>query len=178
MIKKLLFIALFLVFSALCMCPGTAAAQDIDVDNMTNEQLMQLLQSIMQKLEADNAASPANETGGTEPAEIEKTAVPEPAENSVPAAEKRNFRIYENKKLVIGRMPESYFYRIDGSGGSTVGNDGGNDGNDSEGKTYQYGGIWGSTSYPYDPSPGFKPVEGTGIDWVDPDDWSYIFDPF
>ena len=164
--------ALFMLF---CF---SASAQDVDIDNMTNEQLMQLLQSIMQKLEADNAASPANETGGTEPAEIEKTAVPEPAENSVPAAEKRNFRIYENKKLVIGRMPESYFYRIDGSGGSTVGNDGGNDGNDSEGKTYQYGGIWGSTSYPYDPSPGFKPVEGTGTDWVDPDDWSYIFDPF
>ena len=148
MIKKLLFIALFLVFSALCMCPGTAAAQDIDVDNMTNEQLTQLLQAIMQKLETNNAASPAEVPSVTVQENTESVPTPETAETSGQSTEKRQFQIYENKKLVIGRMPDSYFIRInEGDGSENNGNiDGGYGWEDDDGG---YGFIsWGDIVIP------------------------------
>lgn len=104
--------ALFMLF---CF---SASAQDVDIDNMTNEQLTQLLQAIMQKLETNNAASPAEVPSVTVQENTESVPTPETAETSGQSTEKRQFQIYENKKLVIGRMPDSYFIRINEGDGS------------------------------------------------------------
>ena len=109
--------ALFMLF---CF---SASAQDVDIDNMTNEQLTQLLQAIMQKLETNNAASPAEVPSVTVQENTESVPTPETAETSGQSTEKRQFQIYENKKLVIGRMPDSYFIRInEGDGSENNGN--------------------------------------------------------
>ena len=76
---------------------SASAAQDIDIENMDNAQLMQLLQAIMQKLEQTEAADEA------------VTPVPEIVLTSEAAG--KVFDIYENKKLILERMPDWYFYR-------------------------------------------------------------------
>ena len=134
--------ALFMLF---CF---SASAQDVDIDNMTNEQLTQLLQAIMQKLETNNAASPAEVPSVTVQENTESVPTPETAETSGQSTEKRQFQIYENKKLVIGRMPDSYFIRInEGDGSENNGNiDGGYGWEDDDGG---YGFIsWGDIVIP------------------------------
>lgn len=122
--KNSFFIILMTVLAVLILAFGSVSAQDVDVDNLSNEQLMMLLQSIMQKLEADTNAEPTEQAPETESEAAEtQTAeepIPEPTEMTKPAAEKKQFQIYENKKLVIGRMPDSWFIRkpVQSGGGS------------------------------------------------------------
>ena len=81
---------------------GTAAAQNVDVKSMSDEELMALLQSIMQKLEQEEPDVEAEETSVPSP-------VPDDMTDVVTVPETRVFSIYENKKLVIGRMPDAWF---------------------------------------------------------------------
>ena len=88
----------------------SVSAQDIDVDSMSNEQLMGLLQSIMQKLQEEETEKPA------ETSEVPET--PEkPAAEAVTetkpeeAAETEPYQIYENKKMLREKLPDSYFVK-------------------------------------------------------------------
>ena len=93
----LILTAIFAVFS-LCVC--ATAAQDINVNDMDNDQLMVLLQAIMQRLETEGT-DPETDTEPT--AEI-RTIIPSVVIESV-----RTFRVYENKKLIIESLPSYYF---------------------------------------------------------------------
>lgn len=134
--KNSFFIILMTVLAVLILAFGSVSAQDVDVDNLSNEQLMMLLQSIMQKLEADTNAEPTEQAPETESEAAEtQTAeepIPEPTEMTKPAAEKKQFQIYENKKLVIGRMPDSWFIR------KPVQSGGGSDEDDSDDDRVEY----------------------------------------
>ena len=115
MIKNSFLVIFAVVLAVFVFAFGSVSAQDVDLDSLSNEQLMMLLQSIMQKLEADTNAEPTDQAAETESDASEtKTAentIPGPTEMTKPAAEKKQFQIYENKKLVIGRMPDSWFIR-------------------------------------------------------------------
>jgi hypothetical protein len=82
----LILTTLFTVFG-LCVC--AAAAQEINVDEMDNAQLLMLLQNIMQKLEQEDQTP-------------EATAIP-------PLTDARTFQVYQNKKLIIESLPSYYF---------------------------------------------------------------------
>lgn len=103
--KKKVFLIMIGIIASLevSLCPSFA--QDIDISNMDNSQLMVLLQAIQQKLEEETAdESPEAAIVTTAPA-IE--AIPESV------AEANGFRIYENKKLMVERIPDWYFIRND-----------------------------------------------------------------
>ncbi len=99
----LLFVILSVVF-VLSFVP--VSAQEADLGDMTNEQLLLLLQAIMQKLEQDEAAPEALETAAPGPVS-ELPAVND--EQTAPKA--RLFRIYENKKLIVEALPSYIFVR-------------------------------------------------------------------
>ncbi|MBR6088770.1 MAG: hypothetical protein IKP86_02475, partial [Anaerolineaceae bacterium] len=74
LMKKQKIMLMLLTILAFCMVmTGTAGAQDIDIDNMDNEQLLILLQQIMDKLEQQ-------ETAEVTEVPTAETAVPEAAE--------------------------------------------------------------------------------------------------
>lgn len=106
-------ILLFLLISAVfTVSVCSVSAQDIDIDNMNNEQLMGLLQAIMQKLESNETQPDAEqnvpeETG--EPSAAVSSQIPESTPE--PVKEKARFHIYETKKLIVGRLPDSMFIR-------------------------------------------------------------------
>ena len=80
---------------------GTAGAQDVDVESMDEAQLMQLLQEIMQRLGQE-----------TPPAETPTVLTPVIVPTSTPAPEEAGagrVRVYQNKKLIIGSMPDTWF---------------------------------------------------------------------
>ena len=79
-------------------------AQEADISNMTNEQLLLLLQSIMQKLEQDETSSETVETASSGPA-----GGPLAVNDTETAPTFRLFRIYENKKLIIEALPDYMF---------------------------------------------------------------------
>ena len=108
--KRSIFLFIILSLAVLIGFIGTASAQNIDVDDMDNEQLMLLLQSIMQKLEGDQVPdTDVQNTEGTETT-VNVTTVPEDEkESQTEGSGPRKFKIYENKKLIIGHMPDSYF---------------------------------------------------------------------
>ena len=103
--KKRLFVLLALLLGILAVSAGSSA-QDIDISDMDNAQLLQLLQTIMQQLESD----------GTE-----AVSEPLPAATEMPVisvarySDGKIFHIYENKKLILERIPDSYFFT--GNGG-------------------------------------------------------------
>ena len=116
--KFVLFILLFL----LTLTCFPASAQDIDVDNMSNAELMALLQSIMLKMEQNSQTETVQETekATEEPEPVivtDPASVIETVSQVEPTVEKPLFEVYENKKLVIGKMPDSYFIRIEKGGG-------------------------------------------------------------
>ena len=117
--KNLIFF-LIMVLASLAVFAGSVYAQDIDIDNMDNEQLLILLQQIMDKLNQQETTEPTEEPAAPTEEPAVPTAVPTPE-----AADPRTktFKIYENKKLIIGRMPDSYFVQPE----SNDGNDGGYD---------------------------------------------------
>ena len=82
-----------ILFAALALAIGLAAsvsAQDVNVDSMTNEELLLLLQSIMERLDQQEEDPETR-------AAMDLT--PEPA----------GFSVYENKKLTIEELPEYMF---------------------------------------------------------------------
>ncbi len=93
------------MLTSLAVSFGSSYAQDIDISNMDNAQLMALLQAIMQKFEEET-------TDESPEAAIVTTA---PAAEDLPesVAEANRFRIYDNKKLVVERIPDWYFIRND-----------------------------------------------------------------
>ena len=121
--RKSFLLILFAVLILFGIFVGTAAAQNVDVSTMSNEELMVLLQSIMQKLEQDTET----EEKGSETAELPASAKDAAGSTKhVTKQETKKYSVYKNKKLVIGRMPESWFIRKkpDGGGGD---DDGGSD---------------------------------------------------
>ena len=162
---KISLIVLTICFILFLQPVGFVKAQDIDVEAMSNEELMVLLQSIIQKLDKNESTEvPQKNAGETEIVNSADTAVPaaepeasEPLDVPVPtaepeaAAEKKTFEIYENKKLIIGRMPDSYFIRKENGDGKDN-DDGGDDGFDGG-----YGWEWdddGGDDIIYYPWPG------------------------
>ena len=93
------------ILASLAVSFGSSYAQDIDISNMDNAQLMALLQAIMQKLE--------EETADKSPDLTIVTTVPATEDLPESVAETNRFRIYENKKLVVERIPDWYFIRND-----------------------------------------------------------------
>ncbi len=81
---------------------ASVTAQDIDIENMDNAELMALLRAILQKLEEEGSVEMPAE-GALQPA------VTGPAEESVPESDR--FEVYNNKKLTIERLPEYMFIR-------------------------------------------------------------------
>lgn len=103
MAKKFQIILLCLIF--LLVSVFSVSAQDVNVDDLSNEQLMELLQAIMQKLEDGNSEKPLQ----TDP-EGDETTVGSTIENaSETVAEAPRFQIYENKKLILERIPDDRF---------------------------------------------------------------------
>ena len=92
-----LFLALCMFLMMLILPVLCVSAQDVDLSNMDNAQLMMLLQAIMQKLEQGESDGEA------------VTPVPEIV--LTPEAAGKIFSIYENKKLILERMPDWYFNR-------------------------------------------------------------------
>lgn len=98
--------AFSLLFSVILVLAGisftSVSAQDFDLSDMDNAQLIALLQVIMQKLE----------TEGTN-----ETAEPLPAGTEVPVisvarfSDGKLFQIYGNKKLIIESIPGYMFYQ-------------------------------------------------------------------
>ena len=106
--NKSLFLIMFVILTVTAVSFGPVNAQEIDISDMDNAQLLQLLQTILQELdrETDDPETLAEnpETPLATPEQI--------AENTPkPAAEPKKFRIYENKKLILESIPEYYFYR-------------------------------------------------------------------
>ena len=91
---KILFLILSVVLVILMISASSSFAQDVDISNMDNTQLMSLLQAIMQKIENDADGGSRNEE--LDQMKIEK-------------ADGTTFRIYENKKLILERIPDYYF---------------------------------------------------------------------
>ena len=113
-----LFLISFVILALFTILIGTAAAQNqnIDVDSMSNEEIMALLQAIMQKLETEMETD--SEKKESETAEI---SVQAPAEidtgKELSNREPKKFSVYENKKLVVGRLPDYLFVRKQPGGG-------------------------------------------------------------
>ena len=82
------------VIAFLTVAAASVTAQDIDVENMDNSDLMALLQAILQKLE-DDGSEVVPATGTAEEYS------PDPG----------RFEVYKNKKLTIEHLPEYMFIR-------------------------------------------------------------------
>ena len=99
---KSVFLKLLLIFGLLMISAVSVCAQDVDISDMDNAQLLQLLQAIMQKLEAADGS--AAET-------IDSEVSSEPAAAMIPAYDRevRKFSIWENKKLMVEALPGYMF---------------------------------------------------------------------
>ena len=82
------------------------SAQETDIDSMTDEQLMLLLQAIMQKLEDDESDAGTAEIPGAGTA-----AGPVAVNDAETGPESKLFRAYGNKKLIVEALPEYMFIR-------------------------------------------------------------------
>lgn len=90
-------ILMILILPALfLLTAGSISAQSVDIENLNNEQLMQLLLQIMDKLESE---------GSAETPEPVAPMVLTPTPTIIPTA----FSIYELKKLIIEALPEYMF---------------------------------------------------------------------
>ena len=107
MIDKTVFLKLLLILGLLMISAVSVSAQDIDVSTMDNAELLELLQAILNKLETE-------ETEGTAEPLPEGTAVP--VISVARFSDGKLFTIYENKKLILERIPDSYFVQKDNGG--------------------------------------------------------------
>ena len=105
--KKRIFILIIIVLSAAAVLSfSSVSAQDVDLDSMTNEQLLILLQTITQMLEERHSAAETSEISEPDPVGTPL------AENDPETALKgKVFRIYDNKKLIIEGLPSYMFIR-------------------------------------------------------------------
>ena len=105
--NKAVFLVLFIILAIMVFSFSPVSAQDIDVENMDNAQLLQLLEAIMLKLEAEETEEPGE---------------PFPAGTEVPVisvarySDGKIFHIYENKKLILERIPDDRFIQKNDSG--------------------------------------------------------------
>lgn len=91
------------VLAVLSFCILTASAQTTDPGSPDNAQLLELLQSIMEKLQQEGNTQTEAQPKETDPLQI----TPE-----IPAAATvRPISIHMNKKLFVGEMPDYYFIR-------------------------------------------------------------------
>lgn len=100
--QRNLFLILIAVFLLLFITAALVSAQDIDVDNMDNAELLALLQAILQKLEVD---------------ETEEKTAEEPAPAAAPDSDPVGFETYENKKITVEPLP-AYMFIQKPTGGS------------------------------------------------------------
>ncbi len=130
-IKRFVVILSLLITSAFFVM--SVSAQDFDLDNMDDEQLMLLMEAISQKLQKNkesaeegsdmvtNEPSAADLTNGAEDTNQTTLQSSDPfgeSEKQVTRAiEAIKYQIYENKKLIIGRMPDSMFVQKQTDGG-------------------------------------------------------------
>ena len=124
-VKRLVVVFALLITSAFFVM--SVSAQDINLDNMDDEQLMLLMQAISQKLQKNeesagegsdtvtNEPSAADQAKGAEDTDQKTLRSSDPSgvsEKQVTRAiDAKKYQIYENKKLIIGRMPDSMFVR-------------------------------------------------------------------
>lgn len=131
-IKRFVVILSLLITSAFFVM--SVSAQDFNLDNMDDEQLMLLMEAISQKLQKNGAsAEEGSDLAANEPSDADQAkdaedpdqeALPSRSETSgesgkqvTRAIEAKKYQIYENKKLVIGRMPDSMFVQKQTGGG-------------------------------------------------------------
>lgn len=117
--KRIVFLISAVILMILTASAAVSAQTGIDLDNMDNAQLMALLQAIMLKLEQNEAAADPAENAGELPV---PTAVPTAVLPDEPVPAAKRFHVYENKKLIVEALPDSYFIRKDtGEGGEPSG---------------------------------------------------------
>ena len=102
--KKSALLILFIILFMLTVTFSSSSAQDIDLSNMDNAQLMALLQAIMEKLEDSGS-------GIQDPEQLSASSGQQTEEGGNQEAGERKFQIYENKKLILERMPDYMFYQ-------------------------------------------------------------------
>ena len=142
--KILLIIIHFAILASFALLVGTASAQDVDVDSMSNEELMVLLQSIMQKLEQEMAT----ETEGKDPETVISsvpTSSPAGTAEQEPDQETETFSVYTNKKLVYDSLPDYMFVRK-----PTGGSDGSQPDNGTTGGTHTFEFHYGDYTFTLD----------------------------
>ena len=99
-----------LIFVIFTVFLTAVSAQDID--NMDKEQLEALLQAITQKLQEYETNPEKEQSSDKEVQEFSATS-PSPT----PETKTVKFQIYDNKKLIIDRLPDSMFIRKETGGG-------------------------------------------------------------
>ena len=123
--KRTMIFLLAVILAMLAVSFAAVSAQDFDLDNMDDEQLMLLMQAISQKLQKnEGSAEEGSDTVTNEPSAADQAKDAEDTDqktlqSSDPsgvsekqvtrAIEAKKYQIYENKKLIIGRMPDSMF---------------------------------------------------------------------
>ena len=124
-VKRLVVVFALLITSAFFVM--SVSAQDINLDNMDDEQLMLLMQAISQRLQkkgvsaeegsdtVTNEPPAADQAKGSDDTDQKTLQSSDPSgvsEKQVTRAiDAKKYQIYENKKLIIGRMPDSMFVR-------------------------------------------------------------------
>ena len=125
MIKRMIILLLTVILTIPAVSIAFVSAQDIDIDKLDKEQLMLLMQAISQKLQQDetsaegtnmvkqdpSASDPAKDAEDSDLKTLRSRSDPSVvSEKQVTRAiEAKKYQIYENKKLIIGRMPDSMF---------------------------------------------------------------------
>lgn len=132
--KRTMIFLLAVILAMLAVSFAAVSAQDFDLDNMDDEQLMLLMQAISQKLQKNGASAEegsdtvTNESSAADQAkdaedpdqetlQAQSNTSGEPEKQVTRAMEAKKYQIYENKKLIIGRMPDSMFVRKPTGGG-------------------------------------------------------------
>ncbi len=134
MIKRMIVLLLAVILTISAISIASVSAQDIDIDNLDKEQLMLLIQAISQKLqeEESSAGEEANTSAKDHSADDPAVDAEDPEQKSLGSRsgiftaeekqvtqvkEAKKYQIYENKKLIIGRMPDSMFVPKQTGGG-------------------------------------------------------------
>ena len=128
MIKRMIVLLLAVILTMSAVSIASVSSQDIDIDNLDKEQLMFLMQAISQKLQeeesfaGEEANTAANDPSAADPAKDaedsdqktlqSRSGIFSAAEKQVTQVkETKKYQVYENKKLVINRLPDSMFIR-------------------------------------------------------------------
>ncbi len=120
--KRYRVLLILLILTVFTVSVLSVSAQDIDIDSMSNEQLMVLLQSIMQKLDQTEETDETDELTPAPVSAPESTPQPElnedtlgpesPAGTMMPVSEPKaepDISIWKNKKLTVEALPGYMF---------------------------------------------------------------------